>query len=90
MLASAVPFALSSPAWAVDSTWLANPGSGAFNDPANWNRTISPSIVNEARFSFSRIQIDDIAVDWSGQLGADGHTKCCIPGGQPIPVLSAV
>jgi len=57
---------------------------------ANWNRTMSPSIVNEARFSFSRIQIDDVAVDWSGQLGADGNQKFGIPGGQPIAGLSSV
>lgn len=57
---------------------------------ANWNRTVSSSIVNEARFSFSRIQIDDTAIDWSGQLGADGNQKFGIPGGQPIPGLSGV
>jgi len=56
----------------------------------NWNRTITPSIVNEARFSFSRIQIDDLVLDWSGQLGADGNSKFGIPGGQPIPGLSGV
>ncbi len=57
---------------------------------ANWNRTISPTIVNEARFSFSRIQIDDVTIDWSGQLGKDGNQKFGIPGGQPIAGLSAV
>lgn len=56
----------------------------------NWNRTVSSSIVNEARFSFSRIQIDDLVLDWSGQLGADGNSKFGIPGGQPIPGLSSV
>jgi hypothetical protein len=57
---------------------------------SNWNRTISPTIVNEARFSYSRIQIDDTVLDWSGQLGADGNQKFGIPGGQPIPGLSGV
>jgi len=57
---------------------------------ANWNRTMSPTIVNEARFSFSRIQIDDVAIDWSGQLGLDGNQKFGIPGGQPIAGLSSV
>ena len=57
---------------------------------ANWNRTISPTIVNEARFSFSRIQIDDVTIDWSGQLGKDGNQKFGIPGGQPIAGLSSV
>ncbi len=56
----------------------------------NWNRTISSSIVNEARFSFSRIRINDVTLDWSGQLGADGNQKFGIPGGQPIPGLSAI
>ena len=57
---------------------------------ANWNRTVSPSIVNEARFSFTRIGIDDVTLDWSGQLGADGNQKFGIPGGQPIAGLSSV
>jgi hypothetical protein len=56
----------------------------------NWNRTISPTIVNEARVAYSRVVINDIAVDWSGQLGTDGNAKFGIPGGQPIPGLSAV
>jgi hypothetical protein len=56
----------------------------------NWNRTISPSIVNEARFSYSQIKINDVALDWSGQLGADGNAKFGIPGGQPIAGLSSV
>ncbi|MBM3782711.1 MAG: hypothetical protein FJW30_00040 [Acidobacteria bacterium] len=57
---------------------------------ANWNRTVSPSIVNEARFSFSRVGINDVTLDWSGQLGADGNQKFGIPGGQPIAGLSAI
>jgi hypothetical protein len=56
----------------------------------NWNRTVSATIVNEARFAFSRIVIRDVTLDWSGQLGADGNQKFGIPGGQPIPGLSAI
>lgn len=56
----------------------------------NWNRTISTTIVNEARVSFSRILIKDDTIDWSGQLGADGNSKFGIPGGQPIPGLSSI
>ncbi len=56
----------------------------------NWNRTISPTIVNEARIAYSRVVINDSAVDWSGQLGADGNAKFGIPGGQPIAGLSSV
>jgi hypothetical protein len=57
---------------------------------ANWNRTLSSSIVNEARFSYSQVKINDVAVDWSGQLGADGNQKFGIPGGQPIAGLSGI
>jgi hypothetical protein len=56
----------------------------------NWNRTFTPSMVNEARFAFSRVVIQDRAIDWSGQLGTDGNQKFGIPGGQPNPGLSAV
>lgn len=56
----------------------------------NWNRVISPSIVNEARFAYSRVVIKDTAIDWSGLLGADGNQKFGIPGGQPIAGLSSV
>ena len=56
----------------------------------NWNRTISPSIVNEARASFSRIVINDRPIDWSGQLGADGNQRLGIPGGQPFAGVSSI
>jgi hypothetical protein len=56
----------------------------------NWNRTISPTIVNEARMAYSRIGILDRTVDWSGQLGADGNQRFGIPGGQAIPGLSSI
>ncbi|MBE7545147.1 MAG: TonB-dependent receptor [Bryobacteraceae bacterium] len=56
----------------------------------NWVRTFSPSIVNEARAAFSRIVINDTAVDWSGQLGENGNQAFGIPGGQAIPGLSSV
>lgn len=57
----------------------------------NWNRTISPTIVNEARVAFSRIVIKDLTLDWSGQLGTDGNQRLLgIPGGQPIAGLSQI
>ncbi len=56
----------------------------------NWNRTFTPSIVNEARAAYSRIIIKDTVLDWSGKLGADGNSAFGIPGGQPIPGLSSV
>ena len=56
----------------------------------NWNRTISPAIVNEARVAFSRIVINDRAIDWSGRLGANGNQEFGIPGGQAIAGVSSV
>jgi hypothetical protein len=56
----------------------------------NWTRTMSPTIVNEARAAYSHIGIIDLTLDWSGQLGADGNQKFGIPGGQPIPGLSSI
>lgn len=56
----------------------------------NWNRAISPTIVNEARVAFTRVVIDDTTIDWSGQLGMDGNQKLGIPGGQPVAGLSSI
>ena len=57
----------------------------------NWTRTFSPTIVNEARLSYSRVGIDEgVPVDWSGLLGTDGNSKFGIAGGQPFAGLSAV
>ncbi len=56
----------------------------------SWTRTFSPAIVNEARIGFSRVGIDDLVLDSSGQLGADGNSKFGIPGGQFIPGLSSI
>jgi hypothetical protein len=64
--------------------------SPAWSAVLNWNRTISGSLVNEARVAFSRVVIKDSVIDWSGQLGADGNQKLGISGGQPIPGLSQV
>ncbi len=56
----------------------------------NWNRTFSPSLVNEARVAYSRVVINDIALDWSGTLGLNGNQSFGIPGGQAIAGLSSV
>ena len=56
----------------------------------NWVRTVSPTVVNEARVAYSRVIIQDTVNDWSGLLGADGNQKFGIPGGQPVPGLSNV
>ncbi len=56
----------------------------------NWNRTFTPTLVNEARVAYSRIIINDLTIDWSGLLGADGNQKFGIPGGQAIPGVSSI
>jgi outer membrane receptor protein involved in Fe transport len=56
-----------------------------------WTRTISPSLINEARMGYTRVHIDEgIPIDWSGQLGADGNSKFGVGGGQPVPGLSSI
>lgn len=56
----------------------------------NWTRTISPTVINEARVAYSRIGIDDSVRDWSGLLGPNGNQAFGIAGGQPIDGLSSV
>lgn len=69
-----------------------NPTGKSFNRPQNialnWTRSITPTIVNEARVGFNRaIFITDV-LDW-GNLGA-GNQKFGIPGGQVIDGLSQI
>ena len=69
--------------------------SGGTNGPTlsamiNWTRTVSTRLVIDVRIGFSRVGIDDLVVDWSGLLGADGNSKAGIAGGQPIPGLSSI
>lgn len=69
-----------------------NPTGKSFNRPQNialnWTRSITPTIVNEARVGFNRaIFITDV-LDW-GELGA-GNQKFGIPGGQVIDGLSQI
>jgi hypothetical protein len=56
----------------------------------NWTRTISPSMVNEARIGFSRVIITDSISDVNGKLGANGNQNFGIAGGQPIAGLSNI
>ncbi len=56
----------------------------------NWTRTVTTSIVNELRLGFTRIGVDDVALDPTGLLGADGNQKLGIPGGQAISGASSV
>ncbi len=58
------------------------------NIALNWTRTISSSIVNEARVGFNRAVFIGGAFDWAG-IG-DGNAKLGIPGGQAIAGLSSI
>jgi hypothetical protein len=47
---------------------------------ATWDRTFSPTIVNEARFGFTRVRWDNsIPTDPSGNFGLTGDAKVGIP-----------
>src|SRR5262249_54013434 len=69
------------------------PTSAQFSRPQNiainWTRTISPTLINEARIGFNRaVFITDNAFDWAG-VGA-GNAKLGIPGGQVVPGISSI
>jgi hypothetical protein len=56
-----------------------------------WTRTVSATVINEARMGYTRVHIDEgLPIDWSGQLGADGNAKFGLAGGQPVPGLSSI
>jgi len=56
----------------------------------SWTRTISASMVNEARVGYTRVHIDNNTIDPGGILGANGNNLLGIPGGQPIPGASSI
>ncbi len=56
----------------------------------NWTRTISPSLVNEARIGYNRTVIRNLTTDPAGVLGKDGNQKLGIAGGQLIAGASSV
>ncbi|MGH9936329.1 MAG: carboxypeptidase regulatory-like domain-containing protein, partial [Blastocatellia bacterium] len=69
------------------------PTSAQFSRPQNialnWTRTITPTLINEARVGFNRaVFITNNAFDWSG-IG-DANQKLGIPGGQIVPGLSRI
>lgn len=47
-----------------------------------WTRAFSPTVVNEARFNFNRVRINDVPIDPAGVLGPNGNASLGIPGGQ--------
>src|SRR5215471_16536953 len=63
------------------------PTSAQFSRPQNiainWTRTISPTLINEARVGFNRaVFITNNAFDWAGV--GDANQKLGIPGGQIV------
>ncbi|MFN7945284.1 MAG: TonB-dependent receptor [Blastocatellia bacterium] len=59
------------------------------NIALNWTRTLSATMVNEARIGFNRATfITDAAFDWAG-IG-NGNQKLGIPGGQAVPGISSI
>ncbi len=66
------------------------PTTKSFNRPQNivlnWTRTITPTIVNEARVGFNRAVFISDALDWAGIGNANAGFG--IPGGQVVPGLS--
>ncbi|MDX2043680.1 MAG: TonB-dependent receptor [Acidobacteriota bacterium] len=58
------------------------------NIALNWTRTISPTVINEARVGFNRAVFISEFLDWAG-IG-NGNSKFGIPGNQVIPGLSFV
>jgi hypothetical protein len=69
------------------------PTSAQFSRPQNivinWTRTITPTLINEARVGFNRaVFITDNAFDWAGV--GQGNQKLGIPGGQFAPGISQV
>jgi hypothetical protein len=58
------------------------------NVAVNWNRVVSPSLINEALFGFNQITIVSDTLDWAG-IG-DGNANFGIAGGQPIAGLSSI
>jgi len=58
------------------------------NIALNWTRTISPTIINEARVGFNRAVFISDFNDWAG-IGA-ANNRLGIPGGQAIPGLAFV
>ncbi|MDQ6700572.1 MAG: TonB-dependent receptor, partial [Acidobacteriota bacterium] len=55
-----------------------------------WTRTLSATLVNEARLGFTRTVIMDDFADLAGQLGPSGNNKLGIPGSQPTAGASSV
>ena len=54
----------------------------------NWNRIVSPTLVNELLVGYNQITIVGDTLDWAG-IG-DGNAAFGIAGGQPIAGLSAI
>jgi hypothetical protein len=58
------------------------------NLAVNWNRVISPSLINEVLVGYNQIAIVTDTLDWAG-IG-EANAAFGIPGGQPIAGLSSI
>jgi outer membrane receptor protein involved in Fe transport len=58
------------------------------NISLNWTRTISPTVINEARVGFNRAVFISDFLDWA-DIG-DANSRLGIPGSQVIPGLALV
>ncbi len=54
----------------------------------NWNRIVTPTLVNEVLFGYNQITIVSDTLDWAG-IG-NGNATFGIAGGQPIAGLSSI
>ena len=68
---------------------LGSSTTGPFKNLAlNWNRVFKPSLVNEVLLGYNEIAVVSSTLDWNG-IG-NANSTFGIPGGQPIPGLSAL
>ncbi len=72
---------------ALESQLIATNDSPYMGLAFNWSRTLTASTVNELLVGYSKVKFSTVPVDWAG-IG-DANASIGIPGGQPIPGLSA-
>jgi len=71
----------------IKSNLISTNDSPFFGAALNWTRTFSTSALNELLLGFSHVKFHTIPTDWAGIGNANATVG--IPGGQPVPGLSA-
>jgi hypothetical protein len=71
----------------IESNLIATNDSPFLGLAFNWNRTLSPTAINEVLVGFTHVKFQTIPVDWAG-IGK-ANTTVGIPGDQTIDGLSA-